>query len=537
MVRLQRSILLITSRPVASGVLQPYASSRVEIVGFTQGEVRRYFEEALGDPLAVQNLQGQLKERPVIEASCYLPLNAAIVAHLFMELNHALPTTLHGVFSAVVCGCIRRHLKRKSGKEEEIPSLDELPPDVQEDFQSMCTLAYEGSMENKVTFSGQDLRSYGLSAELNVLDLMQVVQSFASRKSTLSHFLHLSVQEVLTAFHISKLSPAEQLRIFNRMFDNPRFAAVFRFYAAFTKLQTEGIKDVVAQIARGIRQERLLNLVHCLYEADDISLCCFVASQLKTELDLSHVTLSPLDCLSAGYFLSCIPPNTTGDFKVNLSYCSLDDYSVSFLAKGLSKCVCSTPGVEGSSSHDPPPGQLTLNLFNNSISGVGVRCLSDVISHHNIISKLYLSENKIQEGEDGFKHLLQALRTNTSVVRLDLNHCNLRIDADSCPLLVEMLQENKTLKVMNLSWNFMSHKAVLALGEGLKKNRGLEILDMLMQGEGAGVGVWQQFVSCLIENRHLTKLFMYNPSTVRRETAAVNETRRQQGLPLLEVYQ
>ncbi len=244
-VRLQRSTLLITSRPIASHELQRYASSRVEIVGLTRGEVRRYFEEALGDPLAVQNLQSQLKERPVIEASCYLPLNAAIVAHLFMERDHTLPAILHGVFSAVICGYIHRHLKRKSEKEEEIPSLDELPPDVQEDFESICTLAYEGSMVNKVAFSGQELRTCGLSAEVNVLDLMQVVQTFASRKSTLSHFLHLSVQELLTALHISKLPPAEQVRIFNEMFDNPQFAAVFRFYAAFTKLQAKGSLHVL----------------------------------------------------------------------------------------------------------------------------------------------------------------------------------------------------------------------------------------------------------------------------------------------------
>ncbi len=412
-------------------------------------------------------------------------------------------------------------------------SLDQLPPDMQEDFQSMCTLAYEGSVVNKVTFSGQDLRSYGLSAELNVLDLMQVVQSFASCKSTLSHFLHLSVQELLTALHISKLPPAEQVRIFNEMFDNPRFTAVFRFYTAFTKLRTEGIGGVVAQITRG-SQERLLNLMHCLYEADDISLCCFVASQLETGLDLHGVTLSPLDCLSVGYFLPCIPWNTTGEFKVDLSYHELDDYSVSFLARDLSKCVCSTPGVEGLSSHDPPPGQLVLNLYRNSISGVGVRYLSDVISHHNVIRKLNLSWNKIQEGEDGFKHLLQALKTNTSVVTLGLFLCDLRIDADSCPLLVEMLQENKTLKVMNLDRNFMSDEAVLALGEGLKENRGLETLSVHVNGPG--VEAWQQFVLCLKENRHLTELAMSNSSTVRQEIEAVNETRQQQGLPLLWVW-
>ncbi len=403
----------------------------------------------------------------------------------------------------------------------------------------MCTLAYEGSMVNKVTFSVRDLRSYGLSAELNVLDLMQVVQSFASRKSTLSHFLHLSVQELLTALHISKLPPAEQVRIFNKMFDYPRFTAVFRFYAAFTKLQTEGIRDVIARFT-SVEQERFLNLMHCLYEADDISLCCFVASQLKSGLSFSDATLSPLDCLSMGYFLSCIPWNTTGEFKVYLNRCSLDDYSVSVLAKGLSKCVCSTPGVEGSSSHDPPPGQLTLNLRdlsrNGKLSGIRVRYLSEVISHHIVISKLDLSFNKIQKGEDGFKHLLQALRTNTSVVSLVLHDCDLRIDADSCPLLVEMLQENKTLKYLDLDSNHMNDEALLALGEGHKTNRGLETLGLSMLVEGAGVEAWQQFVLCLKDNRHLTHLYMSNPYTVRREIAAVNERRRQQRLPLLEVY-
>ncbi len=128
-------------------------------------------------------------------------------------------------------------------------------------------------------------------------------------------------------------------------------------------------------------------------------------------------------------------------------------------------------------------------------------------------------------------------RSNTSVVRLYLIYCDLRIDADSCPLLVEMLQENKTLKVMNLDWNFMSDEALLALGEGLKNNRGLETLYIAMQGEGPGVGVFRKFVLCLKENRHLTKLYMSNSSTVpHREIAAVNETRQQQGLPLLEVY-
>ncbi len=162
-------------------------------------------------------------------------------------------------------------------------------------------------MIDKVTFTRQDFSAYELSAEMNVLSLMQGVQSFASRKSMLYHFIHLSVQELLAACHISKLPQPEQVQVFEGLFNQPRFAAVFRFYAAFTKLQTEGIRDIVTNIVQSKETTHLLNLLHCLYESQDASLCSFVASQLNGSLVLSYCTLSPLDCLSVGYFLSCVP--------------------------------------------------------------------------------------------------------------------------------------------------------------------------------------------------------------------------------------
>ena len=54
--------LIITPRPIASVQLQRYASSRVEIVGFTSAEVKKYFSECIGNPETVQKLQGHLRE-------------------------------------------------------------------------------------------------------------------------------------------------------------------------------------------------------------------------------------------------------------------------------------------------------------------------------------------------------------------------------------------------------------------------------------------------------------------------------------------
>ncbi len=447
--------LLVTSRPIASAVLQPYASSRVEIVGFTPEEVRLYFQEALGDAVTAQNFQDQLKERPIIEASCYLPLNAAIVVHLFKELNQSLPTTLHGVFSALVCGCVVRHLRKESdGKQfPEIHSLEKIPPNIQQPFKNVCTLAYEGTLIDKVTFTHQDLSLYELLADLNVLSLMEGIQSFASRKSMLYHFLHLSVQELLAALHVSKLPQSEQVQVFTRLFNQPRFAAVFRFYAAFTKLQTEGIRDIVTSIVQSKETTHLLNLLHCVYEAQDSSLCNFVASQLNGNLDLSGCILSPLDCLSVGYFLSCVCQTTEGAFQVSLRGCTLNDYSVGFLVKELSKSDFTSLRAEGTAAHDALCGRLVLDLSDNDIEGGGFRCLSELISHSNVVSKLVLSHNKIQKDADGLAHLLQGLRTNTSIVKVRLEECFMRVTEDNGPLLVDMLRENTTLKILDFSYN------------------------------------------------------------------------------------
>jgi len=333
--------LIITSRPIASANLRRYSSSIVEIVGFRQTEMKQYFIEAICEPQIVQKLEDHLSLRPVIEASCYLPLNAAIVVHIFLALNCTLPTTLHGVFTSLVLCCIKRHLSKQAGEEEvpDISSLDTLPADIQEPFKNICMLAYHGVMENKPTFSSADLEARYLPTELSTLSLIQGVNSLTVLGKSKSYsFLHLSVQELLAAYHISKLPPAEQVTIFNELFDQPRFSAVFQFYAAFTKLQTQGMRNVVVRIVKKKSKLLLLSLLRCLYEARDASLCDFVASQLNWKLNLSNESINPVDCLSVGFFLNTVCFTTSGEFKVVLSVCKLNSSSISLLVKEMFKC-------------------------------------------------------------------------------------------------------------------------------------------------------------------------------------------------------
>ena len=358
---LEHSALIITSRPVATAQLQRVITTRVEIAGFLRSEIKRYFTEAIGNPQMVQKLTDHLKERPVIEASCYLPLNTAIVTHLFLAHNHTLPTTLHGVFTSLVTNCIKRHLERQAESEqipehtsriisffrkhlhwlvEEREGVQEfgIPPGIQNQFTNLCALAYHGVMKNKATFTAADLRSFKLPTELSTLSLIQGVASFsADRECKLYNFLHLSTQELLAAFYIFKMKPAKQVEIFKQLFEQPRFANVFQFYAAFTKLQTQGIRDTVSSMVKRSNTTLILSLLQCLYEAQDDALCQFVGSELKKELNLSQQTLSPVDCLSVGYFVGSVCSTTTEQFELTLMINGLDEYGVTLLVREFAK--------------------------------------------------------------------------------------------------------------------------------------------------------------------------------------------------------
>ena len=613
-VNLHFSSLIITSRPIASGELQRYASSRVEIVGFTSAEVKKYFSESIGDSKTEQKLQDHLRERPVIEASCYLPLNAAIVVHLFLALNHTLSHTLHEVFVSLVLCCIIRHLTRQAEEGKEAPdisSLDDLPPEVQEPFDNICAMAYHGVMENKATFSATDLQSFNLPTEFSTLSLIQAVESFTAFKTSMScNFLHLSVQELLGAFHISKLPAAEQIQVFNDLFDQPRLAAVFQFYAAFTKLQTPGIRDIVARIVQNRRKPLLVSLLHCLYEAQDLSLCEFVASHLNGELDLCETTLSPMDCIVVGYFISCVCLTTNREFKVNLSHCSLVEHTVSLLVRELPKCSYSLTSLR------------TLSLRNKNLSNGGAVLVAEILRRCNRLKTLDISHCGI--GDQGMKSLASALEMNGSLEQLDLTgnesvtgigHMALgeslkrnrrlkTLDISDCGInvqgmksLASALKMNGSLEWLNLSRNHaITAIGHMALGESLKRNRGLKTLnishcdigdkgmmslasalemngsleELNLSGNIAITGIgfmalgeslkrnrglktlqfafiyisdisakdWKHFLLCLQENNHLTKLELLRSSIcerVRQETQTVNQIRRQKNLPLLVV--
>ena len=348
--------ILITSRPDSSIDLHKRPNvKRVEILGFTKESIHEYFREALSTQLSstiledeCRKIKDHLANNPAIESSCYIPLNAAILTLIYLQRDRTLPTTHFEMFRELLFCFIAREVNTRQPKRTlgTISSLDDLPRDLKKQLKHISILAYEGVMNNKMVFTQDELPSIlprsswdkihnflsqilptvstPAQQDLPAMGVLQRVQWAGISNKTISYnFVHLSIQEMLAAYRISQMGRDEQVSVFTTLLRKPRFAAVLQFYAGFTKLTNRGVRNFITgndfYFYEKSSKSSLLHYVRCFYEAqiDDQSLYSKFFPRLNGMLDLSEVNLSPLDCMSVGYFLALVCRNSR-KLRVNL---------------------------------------------------------------------------------------------------------------------------------------------------------------------------------------------------------------------------
>ena len=559
------STVIVTSRPISSGDLHQVVSSRVEILGFTTDELHQFFTECLkGNTEAVKTLLERIEENPEVAGSCYLPLNATILVHLFKNDRNTLPTTLYGIFSSLVLNCMKHHLNLHTQyKDVSIESLDQLPEVAKKPFSILCQLAYDGVMEGKIIFTS-------LPAGVNTLSLLQGVESFIGREKAVSHnFIHLSIQELLAAWYIATQLPAsEQVSKFNELFHTSRFSAIFQYYSAITKLKTPEIKDVVIKYSRNqgyfIPKEDkvlMLSLLHCLYKAQDPSLCESVAQQLQHGLDLSRTTITPSDCLCIGYFLAHVCKMAADEFKVFLSECSIGDQGCKYLVSGLHKCL---------DTHSAVTTLLNIDMSFNDISHHGLHHLFTLLNI-GCIDYLDLTYNNLLSEQDTIHATIdtftEQLKYNTTLKTLWLQGCGLT--SLSAKSLAEALTTNKYLENLSVGDNALCDDGIQHLAHALRVNQGLKEIYLESCGmTDVGLECLAKFLQdnnvlnqldvfnfddennpnritekivpvlteCLQNNHTLTELKLpLNLESSTTSIEAVNDVRKRSGLPLIKV--
>ena len=465
--------ILITSRPDSSIDLHKRPNvKRVEILGFTKESIHEYFREALSTQLSstiledeCRKMKDHLANYPAIESSCYIPLNAAILTLLYLQRDRTLPTTHFEMFRELLLYFIAREVNTRQRKRTlgTISSLNDLPHDLKKQLEHISILAYEGVMNNKIVFTQDELPSIlprssrdrilnflsqilptvatPAQQDLPAMGVLQRVQWAGTSSKTISYnFVHLSIQEMLAAYRISQMRYFEQVSVFKTLLSKPRFTAVLQFYAGFTKLTNRGVRNIItgSDFTNESSKLSLLNYVRCFYEAqiDDQSLYSKFFTRLNGILDLSEVSLSPLDCMSVGYFLALVCRNSR-KLRVNLSLCDINDHSFGLIMGELSKHAEACPA--------------------GALHGV---------------TELDMSGNKI--GDKTIALISTALQTNTTMTKLNITACNM--SDDGAESLARALTVNKILQVLDVSYNDISDAGLAHIATALRTNNTLKKL-------------------------------------------------------------
>ena len=110
---LQKSRVVVTSRPHISTCIHDVVDRRIEILEFDQISRMKYVKEAFNDtPSMLEKLQKHFQQYSNIDAICYIPLIMSIIVFLCMCQPEDLPPTASKMYHSFVLHTICHYLKR-----------------------------------------------------------------------------------------------------------------------------------------------------------------------------------------------------------------------------------------------------------------------------------------------------------------------------------------------------------------------------------------------------------------------------------------
>ena len=246
---LQKAAVVVSACQISSASLQQYTSTQIEILGFTPDQIEQYVETSLqSQPQAATSLLTTIKQDPVLQSNCYLPLSIAIITHTFICMGHALPATFCRIIKELALSCLYRHIKKHTPYGHlyrTLNSFDDLQSEMESQFNTLCEKAYNSLLRSQYSFSDLHIPALGL---------MQSVQSFVVRgKETQHYFLHLSLHELCAAKHFISLPEEQQSSIVDDilMGKGHQMASMLSFYSAFGGWMLTKSKQVLIKHAQG----------------------------------------------------------------------------------------------------------------------------------------------------------------------------------------------------------------------------------------------------------------------------------------------
>ena len=485
--KLPKCTLMYTSRPEACNQLRHVASQRIEIRGFKEEQVDEYINNAFEDVEdgkgKALKLTAQVKSNPSIRSILYVPINVAIICHLFL-LTLTLPNTLTQLYTLMCINLILRHINKHNPSDiDYLDSLYELPVGISEELSKLCLIAYRGREDDRIIFSSREIKGYGIDVSklsgLGLLLIAPITSVYGREKSY--NFLHLTVQEFCAAFYVSKLPDKEQYECFKKYQFYDSFQMIWRMYSGITSLKNKDIFHRMLPskwVKSRYRKRRIIELLHCVYEAHNNEVCNIVGNHLDGNIDLSFCRLDQISCSALGYLLE---QYRGASRVVDLRLCDIDDEGCRILLNSL------LSRYDNSSKFD-------LILHHNNITDKSSSLIASLLSSNYPITKLDVSLNWLSSSTE---IILKPLHHNNVLTELLLGYqISSQINIQSLGL---MLTSNNTLSVMDISSNDI-------VPDSITEWRNISLNKLIMRNCKLGISGADEVGKMLYHNKFITSV-------------------------------
>ena len=485
---------VMTARPDSRVTerLEPVLDSRVIIKGFNGENLHQFLDQSLGvDTKMRMKLKEKCEINPKLEGLCSLPINAVIMSFLIHCIEDVGPATQTDLYKPFVSNFLVRHLDVHQALAERPLIeclLNDVPVEICGAFKKNCSLAYHSSLEGKQLFTKRELGQSKIDID-NTLGLLQVHPQITMYGSERYYkFFHLSLQEFLAAVYLSKKNENAQITAIDEILNKNPLSQVLHFYAGLTRLSNrQALKLLSQSLSQSADLETIrrvsphsddphswpsakaLTFLNCLYESQnkdvfnlpETYLCSnprireeINKLQMQTKgnllredgpgtLTLAYLPLTPIDCLSIGYYArinSLISRPSVPLQCYYLSRCSIDHIGISALFTELKKDICQCT-----------PGRVGLSLTGNTLHHVSLPLLKDLLQGQSNLEVLMLSRCFLPADlHCALKYLTEGLSKNSSCryITLSANY----LSTSHVHHLILMLRANPQLRSLDLSY-------------------------------------------------------------------------------------
>ena len=457
---LPKCTVLYTSRPEAYSGLK--ATRVIAIDGFKEESVNEYISKTFlnivnGKEMA-SKLKSEVKNNNWIRRILHVPINVAIVCLIFYHFA-VLPDTLTQLYTLLFLRLILRHITTRTDNPayiNQLSSLNDLPPDVSEQFSQVCFVAYNGILNGQAIFSSQDLVNMKVAKDnMSGLGLLLITPNFSVYGRGKSYsFLHLTLQEFCAAWYLSKLSPEEQVKLFNNFWPDDNFEMVWMFYSGITGLKNEEVLQIMLSSTTKLvncefTQRKAVDVMLSVYEAHSNEVCKVVGDYLEGSIDFNRYDLG---CYDYGEYTVCDCDHSEDQVLIHALGYFVMEYTGTLRKINISK-FCSVSAE-------------VLRVLTESLNNRSKLLLRDP---SNLILKIPVQNSNIL-----FNSLLELLKTYP-VTELILSGDGFSVTKYDIPLS-QLLCSSNSLNVLSIDWINFSDISICST------NYNISLCDMRMTG-------------------------------------------------------